>query len=310
MSGGLAALSAAMIWAGTSSFFARAGRATSPAAVNAFKTTAGALIFTLALVLGGHLPLEGMTRADGARLVLSGLVGLTLGDSLLFRSFVELGARRASLVYSSYPVMGAIGGAIFLGEHLGGRAILGMTLALGGIAWVILERPEGSVATASAEGSVVDRAMNHIRHHLSVGVLAGLGAALGSASGALIAKPALGHLDTTPATWVRMSGGAAGLLVAGAATGRLAAWGRAIVTREWAPRMIAASIAGPFAGVWCMFYALRTTESGVALTLLATTPVWLLAYNAVGRRERVSPREIVGVLLAMAGIAVLMTRGR
>ena len=152
----------------------------------------------------------------------------------------------------------------------------------------------------------MDRAIVTLRRHLSVGVLAGLGAALGSASGALIAKPALRHLETLPATWVRMCGGAAGLLAAGLFTGRLAAWRRGVVTREFAPKMVLASVCGPFIGVWCMFYALRTTESGVALTLLATTPVWLLLLNVAWHRERVTAREVAGVVLAMAGIATLM----
>ena len=112
-------------------------------------------------------------------------------------------------------------------------AIAGMALALAGIAVVILERPEGAApAAASFEGNAVDRALETIRRHLSAGVLAGLGAALGSAAGALIAKPALGHLETTAATWVRMCGGAAGLLVGGLLTGRLGAWGRGIAHRE------------------------------------------------------------------------------
>lgn len=290
-----------MTWAVTAVVFTRVGRATSPVAVNAFKTSLAAVIFTA--VIGWRFGAAYVARiapADVALLSLSGLIGLTLGDSLLFRSYLELGTRRAVLVFSLNPVMGAVGGVIFLGERLGAQAILGMALALGGVAWVIVERPEGDENGALS--------LARLRSHLSLGVFLALGAALAQAAGALIAKPCLAHLATLPATWIRMSSGALGLVAVGLAGRRLPHWWRGLVSREFLPVMVPATIMGPFLGVWCMFFSLAHTQTGITLTLLSTTPIWLLLLNVLWHRERVNLREVVGIVVAIAGIAVLMLR--
>jgi drug/metabolite transporter (DMT)-like permease len=307
--GEAAALAAAMVWAATAIVFTRVGRETGPVAVNTFKTGLAALIFTAIVAVraaGGRA--HGIGGADAGLLALSGLIGLTLGDSLLFLSFLEMGPRRALLVFSLYPVMGAVGGRVFLGERLGAQGLAGMGLALAGVAWVILERPEREEGAGAGIDLVSRRGFAALRGPLTLGVLAALGAALGQSSGALIAKPALARVDTLSATWVRMSAGAVGLVVAGLAGRRFAAWRAGFARPGILAPMLAATLAGPVFGVWCMFYSLGHALTGVTLTLLATTPVWLMVINVAWHRERINSREVVGILLTMAGIAVLMVR--
>ena len=139
--GELAALGAAVIWASTAIVFTSAGRIATPTATNTFKTVAAVFLFGAVLIARDGVPWgRGVAPFDVALLGVSGLFGLSLGDSLLFRGFVVLGTRRAMLVFSLNPVIGAVGGFLFLGERLGLTGIAGMAIALSGIALVVGEK--------------------------------------------------------------------------------------------------------------------------------------------------------------------------
>jgi len=55
-------------------------------------------------------------------LSLSGIVGLFMGDLLLFQSFVWMGPRLTMLVYTVSPALTAVLAWFFLGETIGGWA--------------------------------------------------------------------------------------------------------------------------------------------------------------------------------------------
>ena len=123
---------------------------------------------------GQPLPLD----ADLSRwgwLALSGLIGFVLGDAALFQAFVLIGPRLSMLLMALSPVIGAVLAWLLLGVTLTGWEILGMALAIGGVAWVVTDRRNGY--------GNPDRAP---RAYL-IGVLFGLVGALGQAADGVIA---------------------------------------------------------------------------------------------------------------------------
>ncbi|MFH1679544.1 MAG: DMT family transporter [Candidatus Eisenbacteria bacterium] len=185
-----------------------------------------------------------------------------------------------------------------------------MAVALGGVALVIGEKrraaPDGLTPVATglepSAGSIV------ARHVVLFGVIYGVGAAFGQASGALIIKSALQRVDTLTATAIRMAAGAAGLLLIGGATGRLRRWTGLLVRGRMVLRMFAASVFGPFIGVYLMVVSIDRAPTGVALTLLSTSPIWLLPLGAWFQNDRPSAKEIVGAFIAILGVALLVFR--
>jgi drug/metabolite transporter (DMT)-like permease len=307
--GEAAALLAAGIWAFTSLTFTHASRRATPVAINTFKLVAASLFYAVVLAARHHgIPWDPRVAGpDVAFLVLSGLLGLSFGDSMLFKSFQALGTRRAQLVFSLNPLLGAAGGVIFLHERLDARSMLGMALALGGVAWVIGERRVGAVGSAGmAPVSGMARALPDRR--TVAGVFYGLGAAMGQAAGALVAKSTLVRVDTVSATQIRVTAGAAGLLLLAAAGGRVKGWGRLIARERLVPQLVAASFFGPFIGIFLMFVALDRTTTGIALTLLSTTPIWLIPLGARFGGDPVTSREVAGIVVALSGVAVLLLR--
>ena len=65
-----------------------------------------------------------------------------------------------------------------------------------------------------------------------------------------------------------------------------------------------AAFAGTYLGIWLQQTAIKFTAAGIALTLTNTSPLFVLPI-AIWMGEQVSLRAIVGVAIAIAGIAVL-----
>lgn len=296
MGGELAALGAAFLWANTSLLFTKAGARATPVAANAFKVTAATILFTATLWIrdGGPMP-HGVATLDALRLAASGVLGLTLGDSLLFKAYLAIGTRRAMLLQSMSPVFGAFGALAILDEHLSVQAWLGIAVALAGVALVISEKGDQTP-------------LGHPRH-VTAGVLLGLGAALGQATGALLAKAALAHVDTLAASQIRLAAAAVVMLLAALLTRRLRGWARLLSVRDVLWRVSLGSFFGPFVAIWMMIVALDLARTGVALTLMATTPIWLLPLGWIFQGDRPRAREAVGACVAIAGVAILLLRG-
>jgi drug/metabolite transporter (DMT)-like permease len=313
--GELSALAAGFIWTFTSLIFTDAGRISSPVAVNTFKVLAATAFVSAALVVTAGVPYgRGVAGNDALLLVASGILGLAIGDSLLFKSWQTLGTRRALIVFSLSPVMSAAGDVIYFGDRPGPGTAAGMTLTLGGVIWVITERrggaPSLSRLASAASRHAIPSGPGTGAARLPVmraaeGIALALGAAAGNAAGALLARSALQRVDVVPATQIRLAAAALWLLVF-AGWGRMRSWWRDIRRFGLVTRLTIASLMGPFCGVLAMGFALSRTSAGIALTLGALTPIWLLPVGAWLQHDRPSPREATGAAVAIAGVAVLL----
>jgi drug/metabolite transporter (DMT)-like permease len=67
----------------------------------------------------------------------------------------------------------------------------------------------------------------------------------------------------------------------------------------------AGSVVGPFLGIWLSLVAIERTQVGIASTLMALPPVLLIPISYVVYRERVTPRALIGTMVAFLGVAVL-----
>ena len=130
-------------------------------------------------------------------LVLSGLLGIFVGDSLLFTALNRLGPRRAGILFALNAPIAALLGWLALGETLAPAAIAGIALTVAGVALAILFG-SGRGAAARLGGGAGP---------LWVGVAIGLGAATGQALGSLIARPVMAAgIDPFAASLVRVGG--------------------------------------------------------------------------------------------------------
>jgi len=294
--GELAALSTAILWSITPVLFTLAGRHVPALGVNLFRTaTASLLLVATHWILSGH-PWPGpAARPYLPDLALSGLVGLAVGDTLLFQSYAWIGPRLATLLMALAPVMSAGMAGIVLEERLAPRALLGMGLALAGVALVVREH------------RTVDLRIQP--RHRRLGVLFALGAAACQAGGAVLSKRGMLGVDPLSATLVRMVSGTAVMLLGSLLSGQLLRAIPGLRGTRFLMLALCASILGPYLGVWLSLVSLKHTETAVALTLMAMSPILVIPLSARIFGEHTSSRALLGTVLAVAGVAVLLGRG-
>lgn len=294
--GELAALLTAVAWAVSSLFFTSASRRVGSLVVNRTR-----LAFAVLLVGAAHWLTYGQpfpSDAEGYRIFwlgLSAIVGLVIGDSLLFQSYVLVGTRIGVLLFSLGPIFGALLAWIFLRERLGLIELAAMALILVGVAWVVLERAGGGVQQP--------RTPDYFR-----GILYGVGAQLCQAAGLVMAKRGLdGGFPALSGVMIRMLAAAIVIWALAVVTGKAGDTIRRVAAdRRSVAIMLGGSFAGPFFGVWMSLVAVQLARVGIASTLMAMTPVVSLPLVHWVYKERISCRALLGTLVAMVGVAALI----
>lgn len=296
--GELAGLSGAMAWAVGSLLFARIGSGSrvSAAAMNLGKSVVGGLVLLAIDAATAGMPLRGANGRDLAVLAASGVVGIAIGDTAFFGALVRVGPSSAVLLLSTAPLfVVAIDAA--RGIYPGAREAAGIALAVAGIALVVA-RGHGSEDDASA------RARRMSAAGVAFGLLAGLCQAVGSILSRAATMDAISPLS---AAHVRLFTGGVAIALAGAAMGNVGTWLREL--RPAVASVSAASLVGTVGGLWLSQIALaRAHSAGIASTLLATSPIFALPLAHVFGHDRATPRALAGVVIAFAGIALLLWR--
>lgn len=293
--GALAALGAAAVWALATHAFRLAGGGVPALELNFWKGLFASLLLGLTLFAQGG-GLAGLSAADTGWLLLSGVIGIGVGDTAFFRALATLGTRRTLLFETLAPPVAALQAWLLLDERLGAVAWLGLGLTVAGVAWVIAERAPATGAPGA--GPPVSRL---------AGVGWGLLAATCQATGMVIARGVLVQNDL-PASASALLRLLAGVVVLGiwllARRRPLELWKRR-GERRLLGLVAAGTVLGTWMGLWLQQAALARIPAGVAQTLLATSPVIaVLLAAAAGRRP--SARAWLGALLALAGVALLV----
>lgn len=296
--GELAGLGTSLFWSFSSVLFTLSGRRVGPAVVNRVRLLMAVVMVSLLhlAVEGSLLPLDAGLERWGW-MGLSGLIGFVIGDAMLFQAFVMIGPRLSMLLMALAPVMGALLAWPLLGERLTASEIAGILLALSGVTWVVLDR------SSSSKAGLPDMPPRFY----ALGVLFGLGGALGQAGGLIASKAGLE--DGFPA----LSGNVMRLIIStvviwglAAASGRVRSNFTALREHPRAIALLAAAaIFGPVVGVWLSLVAVQNAPVGIASTLMSFPPIILLPIGHFLFKEHITWRAVVGTALAIAGTAVI-----
>jgi drug/metabolite transporter (DMT)-like permease len=221
-------------------------------------------------------------------------VGFLLGDLFLFRAFVIIGSRISMLIMAAVPPITAVLGWMLLGERLTVTNIVGMGLTMAGISWVVLERGRGGT------GGAVPRSSRRL-----TGILLAFGGAFGQAVGLVLSKYGMGDYDAFAATQIRIIAGTVGFALLFFIRPTWHRVGTALRDGAAMRRITLGAIFGPFLGVSFSLLAVQYTESGVAATIMSIVPVLIIVPAIVVFKERPTPREVVGAVVAVVGVAVM-----
>ncbi len=268
------------------------------------------ILATLVLGIFAHTAGGGFRSASVGWFVLSGIIGMGLGDLGVYAALPLLGSRITVLMTQCLAApIAALGEWAWLGTRLTAQQIAWGGLILAGVAIAITPsrsspprvkvRPigflfgfiaalgQGLGALVSRKGVSVAEAAGEAAHNATFGITAAYQRILAGLVFVVLWFVVLRALQRLPVAPVP------------APANRRANYG-------W---MVANGLAGPVLGVGCYQWALATTPSGVVLPIAATAPLLSIPIAFWLEGDRPPKRAILGGVLAVAG-CIALTRAR
>jgi drug/metabolite transporter (DMT)-like permease len=280
---------AAVVWAVSVVLFRLGGRAMGPLALNFFKNVVATLLVLATFPIVGQEILRDAPVLDYVLLALSGILGITVADTLFFRSLNIVGAGLSQVVSLAYSPFVILFTFVFLGERLSPGDIAGAAMILGGVLLTTWHAPPVGLT----------------RKDLRVGVaVASLSVAL-MALGITIAKPVLDRSPVLWATGVRLYAGVVSLSIFTLASRRRRyVWSTLVPSAAW-KFCLPAAVLGAYVAMVIWIAGMKFTQASTAAILNQTSAVFVLPIAAIVLKEPVTRRKLGAVALAIAGVTLV-----
>ena len=289
---------AALCWAGSAAFASRSTKLVGGSEANFWRLTFATILLAGWAFIWG----SGVAGEAFPNFILSGIIGIGIGDVALFQALPRLGSRLSMILNQCLSApFAALIEWWWLGTTLDWKQMVCGATILAGVA----------MALAPSNHLVITR------RNLWVGITAGVIASLGNATGAVLSRKgyavaAAAHykLDGGTAAFQRLIGG---LFIAGiwllvvkqtSQTVRFSS-SKEKWKKIW-PWVLANAVAGQTLGVSFFQCALQRQPTGVILPIVALTPLLVIPFSRYLENERPTWRSLVGSIIAVAGVVVLL----
>eukprot|EP00400_MALV-I_sp_L67-5_P000702 gene702-883_t len=306
----LTALGSMACWVITSLSFTTAGKRFGSTSVNVVRSVLAAifLFFVVKQLSGSFFPFD--LSLEILLLSLSGVLGLAVGDQLIFAAFNRAGPRLTLLVLNLVPVATAFLAWPTLGEPLNPFGWIGILLTIIGVAWVVSDQPKDVEKILKVDANYSPR----------LGITLALMGVISVSIGNVLAKQGMtpsesgDRIGALIAQDVRMLAGAAAIVfmavIAGACARTIGtpplpdpskrpARSLAILT------LLLGTALGPILGIILFLYSAALIKLAVTTTIVALTPIAILPFSHLVEHSPVTRKAVFGALLGVAGVVLL-----
>jgi drug/metabolite transporter (DMT)-like permease len=280
-----AALGSSVSWAAGSLLFQQIGKQLPAPAITLAKGVVSLVLLGLATSLVGWQSLD---QGTWFVLFLSGVLGITLGDTFFFRALQSLGAHAVVLLMMLGQVFTVLLAVLWLKESPTASVWVGIFCIVLGIAIVLSAPLSGSRQRLTWWG-------------IGYGVLA----VVCMSTSLVIAKPVLAEVATLQATWIRMFSGTIGTLCFGLTGQRLSMWFKPFKDIRLLLFFLFSVCVVTFGGFWLSLVAIKFVDVSIATPLNSIEPIFVLPLAAVFLKEKITARAVIGTLFAIAGIVAM-----
>lgn len=290
--GELISLGTAFFWTFTVIGFESAGKRVGSLPVNMIRLVVGMFLLTVTVfILTGSIFPVHVGEYAWNMLLISGLIGLVIGDLFLFQAFVDIGGRISLLIYSSVPIMTALLGYFIFDEIFDVLTIIGIVITLCAISVVILAKRNKS---------------KEFEAHVIKGIVFAFVGAVAQSLGLVFSKLGMGDtMSAFEATQIRVIAAIVGFTL------------YITFKKEWKNVFLAlkdkiamkyiviGSVFGPFLGVTSSLLAMRYTSIGVSTTIAQLNVILIIPFSIMLFKEKVKMIEIIASIVAFIGVALL-----
>lgn len=279
------ALGAAVVWAFAVILFKKSGERVHPIGLNLFKNLLAFTLFLPTLYFAGQNLFYRATIEDYLLLVISGVLGIGISDTLFFMCLNRIGAGLTAIVDCLYSPFIIGLSMLWLAET--------MTV------WQIV----GAIMIISAVLTVASRKNNsHVsRRDLFLGLTFGALAMATMAVGIVMIKPLL---NRSPLLWVTEIRLAAGILflvlyLAGHPRRKVIV-GSIGSVRQWGYTFWG-SFAGAYLSMLFWISGMKFTQASIAAALNQSNNIFIFVLAAIFLKEPINRQRVLGIALGVAG---------
>ncbi|WP_407166079.1 DMT family transporter [Bradyrhizobium sp. ORS 111] len=283
--GAAAALISAASWALGSILFKKLGDQLPPAALTLAKGAVGTVILGLSVLYLQSAPVD---VSSLSMLILSGVLGIAVGDTLFFKALDNLGAHAVVVLLTLGQVVTLMLAVVWLHEMPSSLDWVGIAAIVAGVALVLCAQ--------ISEGS----------NSRMIGIACGVGAVICMSLATIIAKEALSTMESVQAAFVRMFAGTVGILFFVLAQKGAFLSLKPLCHPRFAAFFLLSVMVITFGGFWLSLFAMKTLDVTIANTLGSTEPLFVIPLAAIFLRETIKPIAVAGSCLAVSGIVIML----
>ena len=281
----IVALLSAASWAFATVVFDRIGKVVPYVGITFLKGIFSIILMIVLLIFTGGLHDIGIW--EFSFLALSGIIGISLGDSLFFKSLQDLGAKVQVIFFLLGQIFTMILSLLLLGELLSLEQYIGAVVLLTGIVIVIWGKQ--------------DNHPNKVR-----GIVCGLLSILCFSVSAIMVKMAIAEVEVITATFYRMLFGTIFTLGFGVVGKQLPSWIKPLKDKRLLILFILNVFVITYGGFLLSMVAVKLIPVSLVSVLGTTEPVFVLLFAYLINKDKIAKQEVIGTMITLIGLFIII----
>ncbi len=295
--GYIAAICSAFLWSIAVVIFKSVSKDLSPFLINAIKNSiAFFLFFLLFNFLGLSFWYDGFLLNDYLIIVLSGILGMGIGDSLFIYALSRIKANQAAIIDTMAPVINYFLSFIILGTILNVSQTIGSLIVITAILFIAYENK-------------LDKNQENVDR---TGIILQLLATVSSCYGIVILKPVLNKVSDSVQLqiWVTVFRLLPGMIIAWiiffSQKNSILLLSK-IKNKNILKKMFLGSFIGTFMALsfWIIGYA-NITKPPIASIIGQTAVIFIAIFSSIFLNEKITKIKLFSILIAISGVIIVI----
>lgn len=279
------ALGSALAWAFAVIFFRISGKTVHPLSLNLFRNILACILVVLTMLVLGKPILAKIPVKNYGFMLLSGVLGITLSDTLFFASLNRLGAGLVAIVDCFYSPSIIVLSLLFLGERMSALQLVGVALIISAVLSISQKKHEASIP----------------HRDFYLGIVLGILAMFTMAVGIVMIKPLLKEVPLLWALLMRLLGAILSLVIILLFHPRCRLLLSPLLSLQNWKSMVPGSILGSYFGLILWMAGMKYTFASIVAALSQLSAIFIFILAFIFLEEKVTPWRIAAIILAFVG---------